>query len=213
MMSREKQTPRAAWSGIAATTRRSSCRMRGPCAWPSGSLSSKSQTIIQKGRSLSDRPSFFLGLGCQSCRKFNNSLFRPKPLRAFPPRNKPAVPPMLRRRKFHPPILLHVRLQKRLVRHKRIILRRNHQHRHAHPPNDALRPCVLVIILRILVPELRRRDRVIKFPHRPNRSKSVPRISLWKTVRLPPVPRHQSLHKMPLVQVILRLLQRIRASR
>src|SRR5271165_4369588 len=124
---------------------------------------------------------FFASLPpCPFLHELQNPLLRPKPLRPAPPRYEPAMPAMLRRYKLHPRILRHPRPQERFVRHKGIILRGNQQCRHSHFPNHFLRPRCLVILFRILISEMRRGDRIVEFPHRPDRSKSVPRVPLRK---------------------------------
>ena len=120
---------------------------------------------------------------------------------------------MPRRHKLYRRILLHPRRQKRNIRHKRIILRRNQQHRHAHIRRHPFRPRRLVIFLRIAKPKARRRNRIVKLPHRSNRPKPIRPIPPRKHLRLPRIPRHQPLHKMPRVQIIVPPLQRIRARR
>ena len=121
----------------------------------------------------------------------------------------PAIP---RRNHGHIRIRRKSSIRKSLKRHKRIILRRKNQSRHANLRNHPQRTSPVIIILRISKPAKPRRNHIIKFPHRPHTPKPIERISSRIHSRLQPHAPLQAVNKMPLVNKIPRLRQIIRAS-
>jgi len=112
----------------------------------------------------------------------------------------------------------HIRIRRKssiresLKRHKRIILRRKNQSRHANLRNHPQRTSPVIIIVRIPKSAKPRRNHVIKFPHSPHTPKPIERISPRIQSRLQPHAPLQAINKMPLVNKIPRLRQIIRAS-
>src|SRR6516162_1545088 len=120
---------------------------------------------------------------CSSCfflNKLHNSFFRPEPFCPAPSRHKSTVPTVLCRDKPDVRVFVHPRAQKRLIRHERIILCCQQKQWHSHLRYDLLRSRRPVVFFRVLVPEIRRSDSVVKFPHRSARIRCA-RICLETT--------------------------------
>src|SRR5438874_2353523 len=88
--------------------------------------------------------------------------------------------PVLRLKKTNRTVVCDFRGAKRGIRNEGIVLRRDHQEGHANLRGDALGACMIVIVLRMAIAELRRGDDVIEFAHRSNPWKPVEPVTLGK---------------------------------
>src|SRR6266571_4765631 len=109
-------------------------------------------------------------------------------------------------------ILADLRRLERSVRNERIILRSDHQERHADLSGHALRADVVVIILGIAVAELRCGDDIIELAHRSNLAEAVEFIAPGKHFLFAHVAGHQASDKVALIEIVLRALERVGAS-
>src|SRR5215472_17095253 len=87
-------------------------------------------------------------------------------------------------------IFVYLRREVRSVRDKGIVLRGDHQERHADSRRHALGAGVCIVILSVAVAKARGDDEIIELANGPNRGQAVGGVEVGKQVLFPLIPRH-----------------------